>query len=310
MVAKLIDQQKICGNLPRLSREPWMKELKARKIWENFYSELESWERKEKIPLDDIYDDLTAYLKNLESLSVNTEMADVFLYPLVESSLPLDIIQVWQRNPAVDYGIKEEGAESGDKSDAGGLSFLQDEVKGAERLAFAKENFEGNCSMRATGSQPMTPRKTPPTVSNLFGSAFKRKCIFCQRDNHLSSKCFVASRLTLSERDQKIKEARVCFKCIKEIAFHNLRPIRFPPLIIHKQMVKWKEETWIGEYSNCSSTCSFAMRTTPHGSTGVTPAQLLMCRRLTTRMDRLHSEKNSDEASEEENSPNKFKSPD
>ncbi|UYV81553.1 K02A2.6-like, partial [Cordylochernes scorpioides] len=54
----------------------------------------------------------------------------------------------------------------------------------------------------------------------------------------------------------------------------------------------------------------FAMRTTPHGSTGVTPAELLMGRRLTTRMDRLHPEKNSDEASEEGNSPNKFKSPD
>ncbi|UYV64964.1 hypothetical protein LAZ67_3002576 [Cordylochernes scorpioides] len=33
MVAKLLDQQKICGNLPRLSRGPWLKELKARKIW-------------------------------------------------------------------------------------------------------------------------------------------------------------------------------------------------------------------------------------------------------------------------------------
>ncbi|UYV80662.1 hypothetical protein LAZ67_19001303 [Cordylochernes scorpioides] len=149
--------------------------------------------RKENIPLDEIYDDLTAHLKNLESLGVNTEMAGVFLYLLVESSLPLDIIQVWQRNPAAGYGIKEEGAENGDKSDAGGrlqalMDFLRDQMKDAERMAFAKENFEGNSSMRATGSQLKTLRKTPPTVSNLFGSAFKRKCIFCQRDNHLSSK--------------------------------------------------------------------------------------------------------------------------
>ncbi|UYV84222.1 hypothetical protein LAZ67_X001569 [Cordylochernes scorpioides] len=103
--------------------------------------------RKENIPLDEIYDDLMAHLKNLESLGVNTEMAGMFLYPLVESSLPLDIIQVWQRNPAVGYGIKEEGAENGDKSDASGrlqalMDFLRDEVKGAERMAFAKENFE------------------------------------------------------------------------------------------------------------------------------------------------------------------------
>ncbi|UYV72737.1 hypothetical protein LAZ67_10000469 [Cordylochernes scorpioides] len=33
MVSKLLDQQKICGSLPRLSRGPWLKELKARRIW-------------------------------------------------------------------------------------------------------------------------------------------------------------------------------------------------------------------------------------------------------------------------------------
>ncbi|UYV67955.1 hypothetical protein LAZ67_5002613 [Cordylochernes scorpioides] len=199
--------------------------------------------RKENIPLDEIYDDLMAHLKNLESLGV------------------------WQRNPAVGYGIKEEGAENGDKSDASGrlqalMDFLRDEVKGAERMAFARENFEANSSMRATGSQLKTPRKTPPTASNLFGSAFNIKCIFCQRDNHLSSKdvvedgtiLFIHIQLSLeaisgglvlalapellwsflcwcsaglrsraslwsgvipSERDQKIKEAEVCFKCLK-----------------------------------------------------------------------------------------------
>ncbi|UYV65396.1 hypothetical protein LAZ67_3004231 [Cordylochernes scorpioides] len=179
--------------------------------------------RKENLPLDEIYDDLMAHLMNLESLGVNTEMAGVFLYPLVESSLPLDIIQVWQRNPAVGYGIKEEGAENGDKSDASGrlqalMDFLRDEVKGAERMAFAKENFEGNSSMRATGFQLKTPRKTPPTVSNLFGSTFKRKCIFCQRNNHLS-------RLPESRHQQANGYAlyRDCF------------PLRFPL----RKLLKW-----------------------------------------------------------------------
>ncbi|UYV68095.1 hypothetical protein LAZ67_5003036 [Cordylochernes scorpioides] len=196
---------------------------------------------KENIPLDEIYDDLTAHLKNLDLLGVNTEMAGVFLYPLFESSLPLDIIQVWQTNPAVGCGIKE-GTENGDKSDAGGrlqalMDYLRDEVKGAERMAFAKENIEGNSSIRATGSQLKAPRKTPPTVSNLFGSAFKRKCIFCQRDNDLSSECFVASRLTPSERDQKIKEARVCFKCIKVI-HHHLNSVQGPAAEIAKTMAR------------------------------------------------------------------------
>ncbi|UYV82210.1 hypothetical protein LAZ67_21001340 [Cordylochernes scorpioides] len=69
--------------------------------------------RKENIPLDDIYDDLTAHLKNLESLG---------------------------RNPAVGYGIKEKGAGNGDKSDAGGrlqalMDFLRDELNEGYRFS-------------------------------------------------------------------------------------------------------------------------------------------------------------------------------
>ncbi|UYV64979.1 hypothetical protein LAZ67_3002638, partial [Cordylochernes scorpioides] len=52
----------------------------------------------------------------------------------------------------------------------------------------------------------------------------------------------------------------------------------------------------------------FAMRTTPHGTTGLTPAELLMGRRLTTRMNRLHPKESEDNENGKEHFQNRFKS--
>ncbi|UYV83409.1 K02A2.6-like [Cordylochernes scorpioides] len=52
----------------------------------------------------------------------------------------------------------------------------------------------------------------------------------------------------------------------------------------------------------------FAMRTTPHGTTGLTPAELLMGRRLTTRMNRLHPKESEDSENGKEYFQNSFKS--
>ncbi|UYV71968.1 K02A2.6-like [Cordylochernes scorpioides] len=52
----------------------------------------------------------------------------------------------------------------------------------------------------------------------------------------------------------------------------------------------------------------FAMRTTPHGTTGLTPAELLMGRRLTTRMNRLHPKESEDSVNGKEHFQNRFKS--
>ncbi|UYV70236.1 K02A2.6-like [Cordylochernes scorpioides] len=52
----------------------------------------------------------------------------------------------------------------------------------------------------------------------------------------------------------------------------------------------------------------FAMRTTPHGTTGLTPAELLMGRKLTTRMNRLHPKESEDSENGKEHFQNRFKS--
>lgn len=55
------------------------------------------------MPLSTMYDELESHLRSLETLGVTQEQSAAFLYPLVESSLPEDIVKVWQRSAMSGY---------------------------------------------------------------------------------------------------------------------------------------------------------------------------------------------------------------
>ncbi|UYV70955.1 hypothetical protein LAZ67_8001243 [Cordylochernes scorpioides] len=102
--------------------------------------------RSEKRTLAQLYDDLVAHLHSLGSLGVDTKSGGgAFLYPLVESSLPLELIKIWQRSRTpfkeredyseIEAGIEHSGAKAFDKLE-GLIEFLKQEVKNAECLSF------------------------------------------------------------------------------------------------------------------------------------------------------------------------------
>ena len=66
-------------------------------------------ERPRNITLSTMYDEIESQLRALETLGVSCEQSAAFLYPLVESSLPEDIIRVWQRSTI--SGYTDENAE-------------------------------------------------------------------------------------------------------------------------------------------------------------------------------------------------------
>jgi hypothetical protein len=55
-----------------------------------------------------MYDELESHLRALETLGVTQEQSAAFLYPLVESSLPEEIVRVWQRSAISGYDEEEE----------------------------------------------------------------------------------------------------------------------------------------------------------------------------------------------------------
>ena len=53
--------------------------------------------------LSAMYDELESHLRALETLGVTQEQSAAFLYPLVESSLPEEIVKAWQRSAMSGY---------------------------------------------------------------------------------------------------------------------------------------------------------------------------------------------------------------
>ncbi|UYV70876.1 hypothetical protein LAZ67_8000946 [Cordylochernes scorpioides] len=63
--------------------------------------------RKKTLTLESLYDQVESHLRALESLGVTTQQNASFLYPLVESSLPEDLLRIWQRSALAGYSEDE-----------------------------------------------------------------------------------------------------------------------------------------------------------------------------------------------------------
>ncbi|UYV84326.1 hypothetical protein LAZ67_X001851 [Cordylochernes scorpioides] len=145
--------------------------------------------RSEKRTLAQLYDDLVAHLHSLGSLGVDTKSGGgAFLYPLMESSLPLELIKIWQRSRTpfkerdyseIEAGIEHSGAKAFDKLE-GLIEFLKQEVKNAERLSFVAKGFEPSLPLKQ-GKRENNPPKIH-TASALFVGKTNLPCLFCDKD--------------------------------------------------------------------------------------------------------------------------------
>ncbi|UYV73851.1 hypothetical protein LAZ67_11001138, partial [Cordylochernes scorpioides] len=95
--------------------------------------------RRKTIGIEDLYDRLESYLRSLESLGITIEQYAAFLYPLVESGLPEELLTVWQRSALAGYNDEDEDTPQPVDGRLGSLlKFLRREVKGQKRLAYKR----------------------------------------------------------------------------------------------------------------------------------------------------------------------------
>lgn len=168
-----------------------------------------------------IYDKISAHIRALESLGVKTDNCATMLYPLVESSLPEEILRTWQRS-MLSATVNNEAAEGGEIPNrlTRLLQFLKAEVSNEERISMAINGFttQGIADKKSKdnkGKDKMTAATEQPSASALFSGEEKRKkCIFCG-DNHDNANCEQAKKLSYDDRKNLIKEKKCCFKCLK-----------------------------------------------------------------------------------------------
>ena len=171
-----------------------------------------------KTSVSDVFDKISAHIRALETLGVATDNCAIMLYPLVESSLPEEILRTWQRS-AMNNATPADGVETTDRLTKL-VKFLEAEVKNEERITMAVNGFtmqtENEKRERTRGTRGKTDStQEMATASALLSTEEKRNnCIFC-KDNHENAACDKAKKLSFDVRKNIVKENSCCFKCLK-----------------------------------------------------------------------------------------------
>lgn len=152
-----------------------------------------------------MYDKLVCHIRALDSLNVTVEQASLFLYPMVEASLPEDVLVAWQRSAKYE---QDGTADDPPKSELDFLlEFLQQEVEREEQRALVKPGSNNN---KVTYKKAET---SVPTAAALHTSGSKMNCVFCDKQ-HLSQDCSAAMKMSNDQRWECIKRKSVCGKCL------------------------------------------------------------------------------------------------
>lgn len=125
----------------RFGREDLQIEVYVRELLKLVINNTSSGNKKD---LSLLYDNIETQLRSLETLGITSDKYAAMLFPLVESSLPSDLLRVWQRIP--------EGSGSRVELDTAGAStienrlkslmkFLKNEVDHEQYIALAVEGF-------------------------------------------------------------------------------------------------------------------------------------------------------------------------
>ena len=127
---------------------------------------------KERIPVSKMFIQLKSHLRALDSLNLATADPSTWLFPLVESSLPVETLKAWQRSG---LSQKDGSAETPPKSALDYLmEFLEREVESDQRIELASNGLR-DLSMEdkkngSSGNQKKNSKEKSdvPTASGLF----------------------------------------------------------------------------------------------------------------------------------------------
>jgi len=171
-----------------------------------------------KIELSALYYELNSHLRSLSTLKLDNDLLAIILFPLVESSLSVETLKAWQRS----HQSKIDGTKLQPPQSRLSLlmDFIKQEVEGEQVIEQAQVGFaklsaaaEGKKKQKKTSVVPGMISDDIATAAGLL-STVQLGCGFCDK-KHDTDRCAKALSMTLEERKQKIKEKRLCYRCLK-----------------------------------------------------------------------------------------------
>ncbi|UYV73046.1 hypothetical protein LAZ67_10001662, partial [Cordylochernes scorpioides] len=158
--------------------------------------------RRKNLSLESMYDQSESHLKSLESLRVNIQQNAYFLNPMVESSLPEDLLRTWQRSALAGYDVDDgELPPTVDKKLTSLLEFMRREVNREQRLGFIRDGL-GESSRMRTNRHYVTKMHAAEVKSNT--EKVDPHSIICQ-GGHWIQRCPKWSAMPVTQRTRELR---------------------------------------------------------------------------------------------------------
>lgn len=168
------------------------------------------------LSLPTLYDKLNTQIRALESLGLTSGSYNSFLYPLVESALPTEILKIWTRTrpSQLDGSSPNLNLNEEEQDDLTSLmAFIEKEVEGEERVKLAQGTVPKS---KPTAAAPESPRQaTSSAMVSTGGGVNGKTCGFCGY-HHFTSECRKASKMTYEERRAALMKGKCCLLCLRK----------------------------------------------------------------------------------------------
>lgn len=169
---------------------------------------------REDADVEELHDQLEGHLKSLESLGSVSDPSEL-IYPLVESSLPQQVLLRWQNS---NLRVREKKSDLTSATNLENLmEFLRLEAQNAKERKFVLSTFRQSPvkNREKVNVYAESECEDFPTAAGLYSShQAEQRCVFCGKSNHKSQKCYKAQTLPLEEKKILVKENRGCFICL------------------------------------------------------------------------------------------------
>lgn len=190
-----------------------------------------------------LYDTLLSHIRGLEALGQNQNTFEALLFPVVQRSLPKEILLDFNRTTAKEQAaessvqqtllheatlVTEDAHEkSSEKSATKGatvsslsrlIAFLRIEVKSREGLEVqpnvdAKPHLPGTKNDHKNVYKPHKGGNPKSSVATLHQTTKTGACFFCTEKSHETAAC--CAEIKLEEKKKRLMAGRRCFRCTR-----------------------------------------------------------------------------------------------
>ncbi|XP_059056338.1 uncharacterized protein LOC131850179 [Achroia grisella] len=219
-------------NYPKVIQQLKQRYAKDELIIEHYVRELLKLtivQRKDncKMSTRTLYDKLMTQILALESLGVTQDKYAAFLFPMVESALPEDILRAWNR-----YQINVTTDDKGKSQLTQLLHFVRNEVESEEKINLSRGGFanvDPNPVIPSASFLTTSIRNKEKTIVHTNNEI--RECVWCAKSTHNSSECKTPIKWNLEERKDFLKKKNSCLICL--ITGHHAKKCRkYPKCVI------------------------------------------------------------------------------